>query len=105
MIEVFPERENVKISHSWSGLVAYTFDHVPHLGEMDGLYYAMGYCGSGVARASFFGRKLGLKMLGSEEGATPFDDLPFNGRPLYNGTPWFMPAMLAWHRVADKLGL
>lgn len=105
LVEVFPELESVKISHSWSGLVAYTFDHVPHLGEMDGLYYAMGYCGSGVARASFFGRKLGLKMLGSEEGATPFDDLPFNGRPLYNGTPWFMPAMLAWHRVADKLGL
>lgn len=105
LLEVFPELENTRISHSWSGLVAYTFDHVPHLGQIGGLYYAMGYCGSGVARGSFFGRKLGQQMLGSEEGATPFDDMPFEGRPLYNGTPWFMPALLTWHRLADRLGL
>lgn len=105
MLEVFPELAETRISHSWSGLVAYTFDHVPHIGQMDGLHFAMGYCGSGVARASFFGRKLGQKMLGLKEGATPFDDLPFTSRPLYTGNPWFMPALLAWHRLADKLGV
>lgn len=105
LLEIFPDLGEARISHGWSGLVAYTFDHVPHLGQMDGLYYAMGYCGSGVARASYFGRKLGHKMLGqAEEGATPFDDMPFKGRPLYNGTPWFMPALLSWHRLADRLG-
>jgi glycine/D-amino acid oxidase-like deaminating enzyme len=106
MLDVFPQLEKTRITHSWSGLVAYAFDHVPHLGEHDDLFYAMGYCGSGVARATFFGTKLGHKMLGQEdEGRTAFDDLPFETRPLYTGTPWFMPAIIRWHRFIDQIGL
>jgi glycine/D-amino acid oxidase-like deaminating enzyme len=104
MLQVFPELAAIGISHSWSGLVAYTFDHAPHIGTSDGLHFAMGYCGSGVARASYFGHKLGHKILGSAEGATAFDDLPFETRPLYTGNPWFLPAMLHWHRLADRMG-
>ena len=105
LLEIFPRLESTRITHSWSGLVAYAFDHVPHLGRHDGLWYAMGYCGSGVARASYFGTKLGHKMLGDEEhGRTAFDDLPFDTRPLYTGNPWFMPAIIRWHRMLDRLG-
>ncbi len=106
MLDVFPELENTNITHSWSGFVAYAFDHIPHLGEHDGLWFAMGYCGSGVARASFFGTKLGHKMLGSaEEGKTAFDDLPLGTKPLYTGNPWFMSPIIQWHRMLDKLGI
>lgn len=105
LLDVFPQLGETRITHCWSGLVAYAFDHVPHLGEHDGLYYAMGYCGSGVARASFFGTKLGYKMLGQEEmGATAFDDLPFETRPFYTGMPWFLPMIIRWHRLIDRLG-
>lgn len=105
LLDVFPELVKTRITHSWSGLVAYTFDHSPHLGEQDGLWYAMGYCGSGVARASFFGTKLGHKMLGNaEEGRTAFDDLPFETRLFYTGRPWFLPALVRWHRLVDKMG-
>jgi glycine/D-amino acid oxidase-like deaminating enzyme len=105
LLEMFPQLEKTRITHSWSGLVAYAFDHVPHLGQHDDLFYAMGYCGSGVARASFFGTKLGHKMLGRvEEGACAFDELPFRTRPLYTGKPWFMPAIIRWHRFIDSLG-
>jgi glycine/D-amino acid oxidase-like deaminating enzyme len=106
MLELFPDLENVRISHSWSGLVAYAFDHVPHLGEHDGMFYAMGYCGSGVARASYFGTKLGHKMLGeTAQGSTAFHDLAFDSRPLYTGNPWFMSPIIQWHRALDRLGL
>ena len=106
LLEIFPQLDKTRITHSWSGLVAYAFDHVPHLGQHEDLFYAMGYCGSGVARASFFGTKLGHKMLGNEEeGACAFDDLPFNTRPLYTGRPWFLPAIFRWHRLMDSLGL
>ena len=105
MLDVFPELDTTRITHSWSGLVAYTFDHTPHLGEMDGLFYAMGYCGSGVARSSFFGSKLGQKMLGNEEeGRTAFDDMPLETKPFYTGRPWFLPALVRWHRLVDRLG-
>ena len=106
MTEIFPELKAVKITHSWSGLVAYTFDHTPHIGQLGGLHFAMGYCGSGVARSSYFGTKLGYKMLGDDEkGRTAFDDIPMESKPFYRGNPWFMPAVLAWHRVADRFGL
>ena len=104
MTQIYPELSPVGISHVWSGLVAYTFDHVPHLGQIDGAFYAMGYCGSGVARSSYFGRKLGFKILGSSEAETSFDDLNFETHPLYFGNPWFMPLVLGWHRFADRLG-
>jgi len=57
MLDVFPGLEKTQITHSWSGLVAYAFDHVPHLGEHDGMYYAMGYCGSGVSMGISFTRR------------------------------------------------
>lgn len=105
LVEIFPQLDKTRISHVWSGLVAYTFDHAPHLGEQDGLFYAMGYCGSGVARSTFFGNKLGHKMLADGEGETSFDNLPFESRPFYTGTPWFMPAIIHWHRFIDRLGM
>lgn len=102
---IFPELAATKIDHVWSGLVAYSFDHAPHIGQMDGLYFAMGYCGSGVSRASYFGNKLGFKILGDQEkGRTSFDDLPLPTKPFYTGNPWFMPAVLNWHRLVDRLG-
>ena len=33
LLDVFPELEQTHITHSWSGFVAYTFDHSPHLGD------------------------------------------------------------------------
>ncbi len=106
MAEVFPDLSGVKISHVWSGLVAYSFDHAPHIGQSGGLYFAMGYCGSGVSRASYFGNKLGYKMLGQvEKGRTAFDELEFSGKAFYSGNAWFMPAVIGWHRALDRLGL
>jgi len=109
MTRIFPQLRTTGISHAWSGTVAYTFDHAPHIGRvtdglMTGVYYAMGYCGSGVGRATWFGRKAALKMLGDPEGSTPLDDLAFATRPLYSGHPWFLPAILRWHSLLDRFG-
>ena len=103
MLNLFPQLNEVPITHAWSGLVAYSFDHVPHLGLNNGLYYAMGYCGSGVARANYLGHKIALKMLG-EDGSTVFDQFEFPSKCFYSGNPWFMPAVLRWHSFADRWG-
>ncbi|WP_082130513.1 NAD(P)/FAD-dependent oxidoreductase [Kiloniella spongiae] len=104
MRRIYPQLQQVKIEYAWSGVVAYTFDHAPHVGKIDGMHYAMGYCGSGVGRAVYFGRKTALKILGDPEGRTELDDLPFESRPLYSGSPWFMPFMIRWHAFADRMG-
>ena len=105
MTRVVPQLQGVALTHAWSGTVAYTFDHAPHIGQIGGVHFAMGYCGSGVGRATYFGRKAALKMLGDPEGRTSLDGLAFPTRPLYYGYPWFLPPLLRWHSLADRLGL
>lgn len=103
MTEIFPELSQTRISHSWVGFVGYTFDTMAHLGKHDGIHYAMGYCGSGVSMAGYFGTRIGQQLLGLKEGQTGFDGLSFQTRPLYNGTPWFLSASIMYYRWLDSL--
>lgn len=103
MLRIFPTLESARLSHSWHGFVAYTFDELAHCGTHDGIHYAMGYCGSGVSMAGYLGMRIGQRVLGLAEGRTAFDDLPFPTRPLYSGRPWFLPAAVAWYGFLDDL--
>jgi hypothetical protein len=29
--------------------------------------------------------------------------LPFPTRPLYVGKPWFLPAVVSWYRIRDRI--
>jgi hypothetical protein len=62
----------------------------------------------GIADPASDGRlsrmKLGLQVLGREEGRTAFDGLPFQTRPLYFGRPWFLGAALRYYRWRDRSG-
>ena len=104
MTAVFPELSTVRISHSWMGFVAYTFDEMMRAGMHDGIHYAMGYCGSGVGMAGYLGMRIGQQVLGLKEGATAFDNLPFDTRPFYHGTPWFLAPSVAYYRWCDRFG-
>ncbi len=105
MERIFPQLEAVRVSHAWVGWVAYTFDTLPHLGQRDGIYYCMGYCGQGVPLAPYFGRRIGQQMLGLAEGRTALDGLPFPSRPYYHGTPWFLAPSVLAYRLIDAAGL
>lgn len=102
MVALFPELASVKLSHSWAGTIAYTFDELMHVGRHDGLWYAMGYCGAGVGTASYFGMRLGQQVLGLPEGRTALDGLTFQTRPFYTGTPWFLAASVLYYRWQDR---
>ena len=68
MTRIFPELAGVELTHSWFGFIAYTFDRLPHVGEREGMHYAMGYCGSGVVMSTWLGRKAALRLLGRRRG-------------------------------------
>ena len=104
LVQLFPQLSTVRVSHSWMGFVAYTFDTLAHLGSRDGIHYAMGYCGSGVSMAAYLGSRVGQKVLGLPEGRTALDDVTFQTRPLYTGRPWFLAASVAFYRWRDALG-
>ena len=103
MVKLFPELAGTRISHSWMGFVAYTFDEMMHIGRHEGVHYAMGYCGSGAGMAGYLGMRLGQQVLGLPEGATGFDSTEFQTRPLYSGNPWFLAPSVAYYRMRDRM--
>ncbi len=105
LARLFPDLSDTRVSHSWMGFVGYTFDSLMHVGNRDGLHYAMGYCGAGVGMASYLGMRVGQQVLGLKEGRTAFDALPFETRPLYRGVPWFVAPAVMVYRLRDRLGV
>lgn len=103
MLRIFPQLEDLPISHSWMGFVAYTFDALPHLGVHDGIHYAMGYCGSGISLASHLGSRLGRQLLGADDSASAFNQPAFATRPLYRGKPWFLSGAVRYYQLLDRL--
>jgi glycine/D-amino acid oxidase-like deaminating enzyme len=103
MCRVWPQLDGVRITHSWKGNTAFTFDRLPHMGVRDGVHFAMGCNGSGVAMATWLGWQSAQKLLGRQNRPCPFETLDFPTRPLYVGRPWFLPAVGAWYRLLDSL--
>ena len=101
LLSVFPQLEGVRITHAWTGHVAFPFDFLPHLGCRDGLHYSLGYCGSGVSLAPYLGNKIALRILGDEAGESVFAEPEFQTRPFYTGLPWFLGAMLRYYGWLD----
>jgi len=104
LTRILPQLQPVRITHAWVGWVAYTFDTMPHLGERDGLFHCMGYCGQGVPLAAYFGSKIGQQVAGLAQGRTALDDLPFPSRPYYFGRPWFLAPSVWAYRTMDSIG-
>ena len=102
MIEVYPQLRDAKIDYAWGGTLDFCFDTMPHAGRMDGVYYALGYAGHGVAMATYLGTKI-AEEISSGRSDNPYADIPFPGAPLglYNGRPWFLPFAAAYYKVLD----
>jgi glycine/D-amino acid oxidase-like deaminating enzyme len=102
MIEVYPQLRDTKVEHVWGGTLDFAFDIMPHAGQMDGIYYALGYAGHGVAMATWQGQQM-AKMIAEGKTDNPFVGIEFPGAPLglYNGTPWFLPFAGMYYKFLD----
>jgi glycine/D-amino acid oxidase-like deaminating enzyme len=103
MIEVFPQLKHVKVEYVWGGTLDFAFDMMTHVGEMDGIYYSLGYAGHGVAMATYLGKTVAEAMLQGTIKEHPFNLFSFPSAPLglYTGFPWFLPLAGAWHKILD----
>jgi len=102
--EAFPELRELKITYAWTRNVAFTFDHLPHIGAQDGVHYAGGCRGSGVAMATWLGHHVPLKIAGAANEKFALDDLPSPTRPLYSGDPWWFLAVIGnWCKLKDRI--
>lgn len=104
MEEIFPEIDSRKINHLWTGRVALTLDHVPHIHRLaDGLYSGLGFNGRGVAMATMFGKVLAGHCTGKTGQdqflpLTPMPKIPFNR---FRGQG--LAIALSWKRFMDSV--
>src|SRR5271170_3607504 len=102
MIDVYPQLRDAKIDYVWGGTLDFAFDIMPHAGQLDGIYYALGYAGHGVAMATYQGQKM-AQLIAGDKPDNPFVGIKFPGAPLglYNGKPWFLPFAGMWYKFLD----
>ncbi|HEU4895474.1 MAG TPA: FAD-binding oxidoreductase, partial [Acidimicrobiia bacterium] len=104
LVGYWPDLENVEITHVWGGKLAVPFDLTPHIGRVDGAWYAVGYAGHGVGLSCQLGYELAGMLLG-EDPPSVYSQIAHNGRFYYTGgKPWFLTPASHLYRVLDKIG-
>lgn len=103
LLEVHPQLVDTRIEYAWGGNVGFTFDRMPHVGRTkDGVTYALGCCGTGVALMTYLGTRVGQWLAGGEPPALASLSFPLVPAP-YEGRPWFLPFAGEWFRLQDRL--
>jgi len=103
MVTVYPQLRDTKVEYVWGGTLDFTLDVMPHTGTVgDGMYFAAGFAGHGVAAATWFGTKLASVVCGEKDG-NPFASIPFPAAPigLRSGHTWALPLAGAWYKILD----
>ena len=102
MGQAFPELRVTPITHSWTGQLGLTFDLMPHIGRVDGIHYALGYCGHGLSIATYLGTEVGLMLSGQKTGS-PFAEISHPTMLFYRNKPWFLPFVASYYRFLDQV--
>jgi glycine/D-amino acid oxidase-like deaminating enzyme len=104
MIEVYPQLRDTKVEYVWGGTLDFVFDVMPHCGKIDGMHFAVGFAGHGVAAATWMGAKLAATICGDPDD-NPFSRIPFPSAPigLRSGNTWALPLAGAYYKVLDWL--
>jgi glycine/D-amino acid oxidase-like deaminating enzyme len=104
MFGVYPQLRQAKVEYVWGGTLDFAFDVMPHSGKLDGLYFAAGFAGHGVAAATWMGAKLASVICGDVDD-NPFSKIAFPGAPLglRSGNTWALPLAGMYYRVLDWL--
>jgi glycine/D-amino acid oxidase-like deaminating enzyme len=102
LLEVHPQLAGYRVDFAWGGKLGFTFDRMPHVGRRDGVTYAMGCCGTGVALMTSLGTAIGRWLGGGEPPALARLRFPLVPVP-YEGRPWFLPFAGEFFRLQDRL--
>ncbi len=102
--KLFPQLGDQPWEFHWSGRVAFTADHLPHLHELaPGLHAGLGFNGRGVAMATLMGKFLAARALGKGQAEIDFpitamQPVAFHAlyRPVARG-------VAAYYRLRDAL--
>ncbi len=103
---LWPVLRDVKWTHGWSGQLAHTPDHYPHIHEPDdGVLVCLGYNGRGVAMSSAMGPELARRAMGGTMAAIDMPITTIKAMPFHALWRSGVAARVAYGRIRDRLGL
>jgi glycine/D-amino acid oxidase-like deaminating enzyme len=103
--EIYPQLAGVSFDFHWSGWVAITPDHLPHLHEVaPGVVAGLGYNGRGVAMATTMGALLAKHVLGEPATELGFPVTPIRPMKLHSLSRWGAAAAIQYLRLLDACG-
>jgi glycine/D-amino acid oxidase-like deaminating enzyme len=104
LVTFWPQLEDVALTHVWGGKLGIPFDLIPHIGRVDGAWYALGYAGHGVGLSCQLGQELAGMLLG-EDPPSVYSRIAHNGRFYYTGEwAWFLTPASHLYRALDRIG-
>lgn len=105
-IRLWPALRDVRWTHGWSGQVAITTDHYPHIHEPDEtVLICLGYNGRGVAMSTAMGPELARRVAGGRAADIAMPITGIRQIPLHGLWKTAVEARVLYGRVRDFLGL
>ena len=102
LTKLFPQAADSELDYYWSGRVAITLDHLPHVHQLGpGLIAALGCNGRGVALTSATGRAIARWFLDHRDRDLP---IPFSNMrkvPFHELQELYVAAASSWYRFRD----
>jgi glycine/D-amino acid oxidase-like deaminating enzyme len=103
---LWPSLRGVRWTHGWSGQLAITTDHYPHIHEPDEtVLICLGYNGRGVAMSTAMGRELARRAIGGRDAEIAMPITGIRKIPMHGLWQSAVQARIAYGRVRDLLGL
>lgn len=101
MLRLHPQLTGTAIDRAWGGNVAITLDRMPHAGRHDGIWYASGCNGSGVATNTWLGHRMAQTITGT---APPpaLTTLRHSAIPLHRLASSYLPLVSRWFTWQDS---
>jgi glycine/D-amino acid oxidase-like deaminating enzyme len=109
LLRVYPQLRGVRVEHAWSGLMSYARHKMPQVGRLpDGLWYAMGFGGHGVAPTTVAGEVLAAAITGQApvpRGLAAYGLPPTHGpigRAAAQAAYWWYQSKDAWQSLRGR---
>lgn len=101
MVRVHPQLSGTAIDYAWGGSVAVTLDRMPHVGRHDGIWYATGCNGSGVATNTWLGHRVAAHLAGKEP-PPALASLRTPAIPAHRWSSAYLPIVSRWFSWQDS---
>lgn len=103
---LWPAVRGARWTHGWSGQIAATTDHYPHVHEPDeGVLICLGYNGRGVAMSSAMGPELARRIIGGPKAAFNMPVTGIRTIPFHFLWKQAVQTRVIYGRIRDWLGL